>query len=493
MKHAAAYLTSLCFIACGDDTSRSNNTFDVPEVLFGDITRFDVTEVDSSLFPDGSLPEDFGDACLENTDCSSGYCIEGPSGSVCTRTCVDACPDGWDCRAVQIAGADIVLLCVPTGEEPADTSVTQDTSAPSDTDEDIQIQTDVATSGDTTQTDTSLPPLTGNACEHDYGIGDDTLYDEASASAGPDFPDCIGLCDHAAQTGLWEIDLRSSGYTGAIGYIDDDDHEYQSGFGPDREVIAIRAYPRTMIEFAVQKVTAGGRMDPVVYVSDQVNIQTYNSDVTPTNLCARTTIAYPYTGDVPIFVVIDDAVNYALERPDGSFEGGTVGGPDYGYTLRIRTGEFDPVELGNVAPGATLNSNGHELVLGGETRYFRFYAPGASASGTTTRPRVTVRRASGAAADFTIALAGMKTLKGELESTGVRYDSNDTGAVTLNASPSGANAFRACTPQAECPDGFPCVQPECTTAPVEYIFAVMDYNGAADPGAFRYDVTVTLP
>ena len=90
--------------------------------------------------------------------CSSGYCIEGPSGSVCTRTCVDACPDGWDCRAVQIAGADIVLLCVPTGEVPADT--TQDTGTPSDTDEDIQVQTDVATSDDTTQTDTSLPPLT---------------------------------------------------------------------------------------------------------------------------------------------------------------------------------------------------------------------------------------------------------------------------------------------------------------------------------------------
>jgi len=489
-------VSMLVCVGCSGTSDSSHNTHvDVPDVSFSDLSQFDSGDSGTSVLDTSDLPPDFGNACHENTDCSSGYCVEGPSGFVCTRTCVDTCPDGWDCRAVQSGGADLVLLCVPTGELDHDTADDTSTTGPSDVDEDIGVTSDATSSGDTSTpgdtsspTDTTSPPLTGNACEADFGSGFATLFDEASAAAGDDFPDCVTGCSHAAQTGLWEIDLRSGNYTGALGMIDDEQHNLEVGVGPDIDIIAIRAEPRTMIEFAVQKVSAGGLMDPVAYTSDGFQIRTYSSDVSPTNQCARTTIAYPYVGAVPIYIVIEDATNYDQYSPSG-YGPGTVGGSSYGYTLRIRTGGFDPVELGTLAKGASATSNGYQLTLGGETRYFRFYAPGADAAGTPTRPKVTITRAAGASSSFTLAAAGMKTVLGALEWQSAKYDSTNSGTVKLDQ----PTSFRACKPQSECPSGFTCEEPQCTTALVEFVFAVQDWNGAADPGAFKYDVSVQIP
>jgi len=502
MKHSlpsGLLAATLGAAACGDATETvDTQVTTLPDTIFGEI-GFEVDTTTSI-----TVPPDFGDACLENTDCISGYCIQGPSGSVCSKTCIELCPDGWDCRGVQMGGADIVLVCVPTGQVTTDTvggdsttttppdsaTTTSDDTSVTDTGGgdstvDVQVTTD-ATANDTTVVDTSPgdtsePPLTGNACLHDLGPSGDNLYDEGSAAAGPDFPDCVTGCSHAAQTGLWEIDLRSSPFTGALGGLDADVHEHEIGNGPDIDIVAIRADPRTMIELAVQRDSSSGLMDPVVYVSDGFQVRTYNSDVSPTNTCARTTIAYPYVGPLPIFVIIEDAVNYDAYTPDGYLPN-TVGGPSYGYTLRIRTGGFAPFEMGTLQPGSTTNLTGHELVLGGETRYYRFWAPG------TVKPVVTITRAAGANAAFIPTVAGMKTISGELVWQRTDYDSDGNGSVMMQAQ----NAFRACVPPAECPAGFSCPGPVCTEAAVEFVFAVFDWNGAADPGAFTYNVKVQL-
>lgn len=486
---------TLGLAACGDSTETVTDTVaTLPDTLFGEID-FEV-DTTSSI----TVPPDFGDACSENTDCVSGYCIQGPSGSVCSKTCIELCPEGWDCRGVQMGGSDIVLVCVPTGAVDTDTvggdtttttptdastTTTPDTVTTTDTGGgdstvDATTTTDVGP-GDTTVADTSEPPLTGNACLHDLGPSGDNLYDESSASGGPDFPDCVTGCDAAAQTGLWEIDLRNSPFTGALGGLDAEVHIHEIGNGPDIDIVAIRADPRTMIEFAVQKDSSSGLMDPVVYVSDGFQVRTYNSDVSPTNLCARTTIAYPYVGPLPIFVAIEDAKNYDAYTPDGYLPG-TVGGPSYGYTLRIRTGGFAPFEMGNLQAASTTNLTGHELVLGGETRYYRFWAPG------TVKPVVTITRAAGASTSFIPAVAGMKTIAGELVWQRADFDSDGNGSVVMQAN----NAFRPCVPPSECPAGFSCPGPVCTAANAEFVFAVFDWNGAADPGAFTYDVKVQL-
>ena len=56
----------------------------------------------------------------------------------------------------------------------------------------------------------------------------------------------------------------------------------------------------------------------------------------------------------------------------------------------------------------------------------------------------------------------------------------------------GPTSFRPCIPASECPSGVTCAEPTCTDAQVEYVFVVTDYNGAAGPGTFSYDIAVRV-
>ena len=57
-------------------------------------------------------PGEFGAPCTSNEDCLSGYCIEGLDGYICTKICVEDCPEGYDCIGVSI-GADLIFICAP--------------------------------------------------------------------------------------------------------------------------------------------------------------------------------------------------------------------------------------------------------------------------------------------------------------------------------------------------------------------------------------------
>ncbi|MEC9071978.1 MAG: hypothetical protein VX938_06335, partial [Myxococcota bacterium] len=57
-------------------------------------------------------PGEFGSPCESNEDCFSGWCVEGPTGYICTQPCLEACPKGYDCKSVQGKG-DVVFLCLP--------------------------------------------------------------------------------------------------------------------------------------------------------------------------------------------------------------------------------------------------------------------------------------------------------------------------------------------------------------------------------------------
>ena len=49
--------------------------------------------------------------CETNEDCFSGFCVPTPDGDMCTETCVEECPQGWDCKAVS-TGSDLTYICV---------------------------------------------------------------------------------------------------------------------------------------------------------------------------------------------------------------------------------------------------------------------------------------------------------------------------------------------------------------------------------------------
>ena len=54
----------------------------------------------------------FLDPCAENGDCLSSWCIEHLGEDVCTQTCVEECPAGFDCKKVAGAEPDIVYACL---------------------------------------------------------------------------------------------------------------------------------------------------------------------------------------------------------------------------------------------------------------------------------------------------------------------------------------------------------------------------------------------
>jgi hypothetical protein len=61
----------------------------------------------------GIKVDDFGEACVENSECESGFCVEGPTGFICTQTCLDTCPEGFSCKAVANTFPDVIFLCMP--------------------------------------------------------------------------------------------------------------------------------------------------------------------------------------------------------------------------------------------------------------------------------------------------------------------------------------------------------------------------------------------
>jgi hypothetical protein len=74
----------------------------------------------------GRPPRDFGtgdgglagfrEACNDNLDCASRWCVPFEDHNVCTQTCLDeGCPDGWNCHAVANTNPDVVFICFPPG------------------------------------------------------------------------------------------------------------------------------------------------------------------------------------------------------------------------------------------------------------------------------------------------------------------------------------------------------------------------------------------
>ncbi len=90
----------------------------VPEVE--DTSVLDAIDFDTAPSDDADVvldtwkppePGEFGYSCEENTDCFSGWCVQTADGRQCTRTCVESCPDGYDCR--EAPGTDATYVCLP--------------------------------------------------------------------------------------------------------------------------------------------------------------------------------------------------------------------------------------------------------------------------------------------------------------------------------------------------------------------------------------------
>ncbi len=54
----------------------------------------------------------FLDGCTTNEECQSGWCVQHLGESVCSKTCQQECPPGWNCSQVAGTDPDVVYICV---------------------------------------------------------------------------------------------------------------------------------------------------------------------------------------------------------------------------------------------------------------------------------------------------------------------------------------------------------------------------------------------
>jgi hypothetical protein len=78
--------------------------------------RFDSTPTDADLADLGPACEPgtgcFLDPCTTNDQCLSGWCVEHLGEGVCTTTCQEECPAGWECKPYGGSGQDLMFACV---------------------------------------------------------------------------------------------------------------------------------------------------------------------------------------------------------------------------------------------------------------------------------------------------------------------------------------------------------------------------------------------
>ena len=97
------------------DTIADSTPIDAPspDVPAGDPDVPDsLGEVDGSGAGICRVEGGFGCPCEGPDDCLEGWCVDSPDGQVCTKTCLEECPQGWDCVQVD-TGADPVFICLP--------------------------------------------------------------------------------------------------------------------------------------------------------------------------------------------------------------------------------------------------------------------------------------------------------------------------------------------------------------------------------------------
>ncbi len=275
--------------------------------------------------------------------------------------------------------------------------------------------------------------------------------------------DCFSTCGHDATPPIF----RYKDFKGMRGVIDGNCHTYANGAGPDIDIVAISAPVGTLWEITVEPAT-GSRMIPVITTHDMGKAMTYSNGLDGNIGHARTTLRAPFKNEVPVYIIIEDATNYERFNPQTHYANcdNFVGGPDYGYILRVRELAEPPQDLGLVAGSNPIVRTG-TLSQRGDTNYVVFQAQ------ATAKPQVNLRR-TGAGNDFDIAAVGMKTLGGDWLWHKIVSDTLGAGTINLQGSD-----FRAC-------------DSGCDGLIETFSFAVLDWNGRGGE-AFTYEYTLTLP
>ena len=123
------WLALLLFAACGGDRTSGDAALSESEITATDIEDAtaasdgsetvdsavgdtDRSDTADTLPSEVTPPKGFQEACGTNGECLSGWCVPSAAGNVCTRDCVDGCPEGWGCGRVRNVTIDQVEVCL---------------------------------------------------------------------------------------------------------------------------------------------------------------------------------------------------------------------------------------------------------------------------------------------------------------------------------------------------------------------------------------------
>ena len=106
-------ILTLALVACSQgETAYTSQQPDIQTIDTGpEISVIDLVQIVETEAPERL--DDFNQPCTSNIGCESGWCVEGPTGYVCTQTCLEECPFGFQCKSAAATGTDIIFLCVP--------------------------------------------------------------------------------------------------------------------------------------------------------------------------------------------------------------------------------------------------------------------------------------------------------------------------------------------------------------------------------------------
>jgi hypothetical protein len=99
----------------GEESAVVDAVEDAVELPAPEVAPEDVQELSADLELTPACEPGTGcflDKCQSNDECQSGWCVEHLGDGVCTQTCVEECPPGWDCRQIADANPDLVYACV---------------------------------------------------------------------------------------------------------------------------------------------------------------------------------------------------------------------------------------------------------------------------------------------------------------------------------------------------------------------------------------------
>ena len=88
-------------------SNQSDTAEDSPDVTSGEGS----TALDSAS-AEILTDQQFGESCIENLQCASGWCLDSPDGGYCSQTCDLGCPQGWTCKTIAQTYPDYISICV---------------------------------------------------------------------------------------------------------------------------------------------------------------------------------------------------------------------------------------------------------------------------------------------------------------------------------------------------------------------------------------------